>query len=134
MGLKGPCSAVELRPLILPDCSRTVRIAGPRSTERGLGVRQTTPEALAALAQERPDLLLSDIGLPGEDGYSLIRKVRAMGPGLRDLPAMALTAYASADDRARALEAGFHLHVPKPIEPARLASLVGDLARRKSSA
>ena len=88
-------------------------------------------EALAALARSPLDVLVSDIGMPGEDGYALIRKVRALdvdqGGGI---PAAALTAYAREEDRRRALSAGFQMHVSKPIEPIQLASVVAALAGR----
>jgi signal transduction histidine kinase len=92
----------------------------------------SVPEALAALDVQVPDVLLSDIGVPGEDGYSLIRKVRARGPGRGgDLPAAALTAYARAEDRLRALEAGYQTHLAKPVDPAELVAAVGLLAGRR---
>jgi PAS domain S-box-containing protein len=84
-------------------------------------------EAIAMLRQQRPDVLLSDIGLPTEDGFALIRRVREID---RDLPAAALTAYAGPDDRRRALVAGFQAHVSKPVEPSELALLVASLAGR----
>ena len=76
-------------------------------------------------------MLVSDIGMPGEDGYDLIRKVRAMEPkrGGR-IPAVALTAYARAEDRLRTLSAGFQMHVLKPIEPVKLAAVVASFAWR----
>jgi CheY-like chemotaxis protein len=76
----------------------------------------------------RWDVLVSDIGLPLEDGYSLLRRVRALSPeqGGRT-PAIALTAYASGDDRARALAAGFEAHVTKPVEPQELAAAVASI-------
>jgi len=80
-----------------------------------------------AAARTASDVLLSDIGLPSEDGYALIRRVREIDPAV---PAAALTAYASADDQRRALAEGFHAHVPKPVEPARLALLVASLSGR----
>ena len=86
-------------------------------------------EAVERLRERRPDVLLSDIGLPSQDGYELIRRVRALD---ESLPAAALTAFASPDDHRRALEAGFHAHVTKPIEPADLAMLVASLARHDS--
>ena len=82
-------------------------------------------EAVAMLRQRRPDVLLSDIGLPSEDGYALIRRVREIDS---TVPAAALTAYASIDDHRRALESGFQAHVTKPIEPGDLALLVSQLA------
>jgi signal transduction histidine kinase/CheY-like chemotaxis protein len=87
-------------------------------------------EAIAALERTRPHVLLSDIAMPGEDGYALIKKVRMLTPdrGGR-VPAAALTAYASAEDRIRSLTAGYHEHLPKPVEPNRLLGLVLSLAR-----
>ena len=73
--------------------------------------------ALAELDTWWPDVLLSDIGMPGEDGYSLIRRVRAQEARHgRAIAAVALTAYARAEDRRKALSAGFQMHVPKPID------------------
>ena len=86
-------------------------------------------EALHTLAAWRPDVLVSDIGMPGEDGYALIRKVQERSNGAW-LPSLALTAYASLDDRARAIAAGFHTHMAKPIEPAELVIAVAELAKR----
>ena len=81
----------------------------------------STAEALELLQVSRPDLLLADIGMPGEDGYELIRKVRASSQqDVARLPAMALTAYARAEERAQAFAAGFQSHMTKPVEPAEL--------------
>ncbi|MDB4969941.1 MAG: hypothetical protein JWN44_5630 [Myxococcales bacterium] len=89
----------------------------------------TVAAALAAVESRLPDLVISDIGLPDEDGYDLIRKLRAL-PTERggDTPVIALTAYAHPDDRRRALRAGFDQHVGKPIEPDALIALVGRAA------
>jgi PAS domain S-box-containing protein len=101
--------------------------------ERGARVRAvgSAAEALAALEAERPDVLLSDIEMPGQDGYWLMRTIRALPPekGGR-VPAAALTAYARTEDRMQALLAGFHLHMPKPVQPAELAAVVASLAGR----
>jgi CheY-like chemotaxis protein/anti-sigma regulatory factor (Ser/Thr protein kinase) len=87
-------------------------------------------EALEALGT-LPDVLISDIGLPAEDGYSLLRKVRLRDPSLGgNVPAAALTAYARAEDRVRALEAGFQTHLSKPIDPSELIAAVARLAGR----
>jgi signal transduction histidine kinase/ActR/RegA family two-component response regulator len=87
-------------------------------------------DAVSTLDRWTADVLLSDIGMPGEDGYSLIRRVRARAHGRGgSIPAVALTAYASAEDRAAALAAGFQAHVAKPFEPTELATLVARLAR-----
>jgi PAS domain S-box-containing protein len=89
-------------------------------------------EALAAIQRDKPDVLVSDIGLPGDDGYALIRQVRALDEdrGGR-VPAAALTAYAKDEDRHRAIAAGFQAHVPKPVELAELANVVASLAGRE---
>jgi signal transduction histidine kinase len=88
--------------------------------------------ALASLQQFKPNILVSDIGLPEEDGYELIEKVRSLEPERGGgIPAVALTAYARAEDRLRALAAGYNLHVPKPVEPAELAIVIANLAGRR---
>ena len=92
-------------------------------------------EALATLTQsaleQRPDLLVSDIGMPGEDGYMLMRQVRALAPAQGGrMPAIALTAYARTEDRIKALAAGFQAHVPKPVEPAEFIAVVANLTER----
>ena len=95
----------------------------------------TPAEALEAVRRLRPDVLLSDVEMPGEDGYSLIAKVRALPPEEGgQTPAAALTAYARVEDRTRALRAGFQLHVPKPVEPAELVAVVANLAMRNKRA
>ena len=87
-------------------------------------------EALAAWQRESPDVLLSDIAMPGEDGYSLIRKIATAHPDVRPLPAAAVTAYATTEDRQRALEAGYRDHLTKPVDPAALVATVARLAGR----
>ncbi len=90
-------------------------------------------EALAMIERERPDVLVSDIGLPEEDGYSLMRRIRALPRELGGgIPAAALTAYARTEDRMQALLAGFQIHVPKPVQPAELIAVVSSLAARKT--
>ncbi len=90
--------------------------------------------ALDAIARAQPDVLISDIGMPDEDGYSLIKKLRALPPqqGGR-IPAVALTAYARAEDRIKALSSGFQMHAPKPVESAELMAIVASLAARCDS-
>jgi CheY-like chemotaxis protein len=88
-------------------------------------------DAFLALSGEPPDVLLSDIGMPGEDGISLIRRVRTLDPARGGLvPAAALTAYTQAGDRARALGAGFQAFLAKPVDPRELAMAVARLAGR----
>jgi PAS domain S-box-containing protein len=89
---------------------------------------------LAALAQieaVRPDVLLFDLGMPELDGYELIARVRASSnPAVRDIPAAALTAFARAEDRTRALDSGFEMHLAKPVDPAELVASLAVLVRR----
>ena len=95
----------------------------------------TPAEALEAVRRLRPDVLLSDIEMPGTDGYTFISQVRALPPEEGgQTPAAALTAYARVEDRTRALRAGFQLHVPKPVEPAELVAVVANLAARSRQA
>ena len=113
----------ELLALSLQQCGAEVAAFG------------SVPEALASFDLAVPDVLLSDIGVPGEDGYSLIRKVRAREPALGgNVPAAALTAYARAEDRLRALEAGYQTHLAKPVDPAELIATVARLAGRTALA
>jgi CheY-like chemotaxis protein len=87
-------------------------------------------EALAVIGQWQPDVLVSDIGMPDEDGYALIRKVRALeaDQGGRT-PALAFTALTGPEDRERALAAGFQTHLSKPAEPFKLVALVANLVQ-----
>jgi signal transduction histidine kinase len=90
----------------------------------------TTAEALDSF-DTVPDVIVSDIGLPGEDGYELLRKVRSLAPDRGGkVPAAALTAFARAEDRLRALEAGFETHLAKPLDPSELVATVARLAGR----
>jgi CheY-like chemotaxis protein len=110
--------ARELLTEVLEQCGATVVSA------------QTADEAVELIPRERPSVLLSDIGLPGEDGYKLISRVRALSPeDGGNLPAAAITAYARSDDARRALAAGYQRHAPKPIAPTTLAALVAGLAQ-----
>ena len=87
--------------------------------------------ALEIIRQQQPDLLVSDIGMPNHDGYSLIRRVRELEQGQSQrLPAIALTAYARPKDRMQALAAGFNHHVPKPVEPTELVTVITSLTGR----
>ncbi|MGM3309171.1 PAS domain S-box protein [Anabaena sp. WFMT] len=91
----------------------------------------SAPEAITALPEFHPDILVSDIGMPQEDGYTLIRRIRTLPSDEGGkIPAVALTAYARAEDRTQALLAGFQLHIPKPVNPTELAAVVANLAQR----
>lgn len=86
-------------------------------------------EALAVLADFNPQVLICDIGMPGQDGYHLIQQVRERekSSGLKRIPAVALTAYVRIEDRLKALSSGFQMHVPKPVEPAELVTVISSL-------
>lgn len=88
----------------------------------------STAQALSLLEEYKPDVLVSDIGMPEQDGYELIRQIREKekGSGKR-LPAVALTAFARTEDRLKALSAGYNIHVPKPVEPAELLVVIANL-------
>ena len=91
----------------------------------------SVPEAMAVIARGPIDVVVADIGLPGEDGYELIRRLRQLEHGSdRRMVAVALTGYARAEDRVRALAAGFDRHVVKPAEPAALVMTLRDLLDR----
>lgn len=113
--------ARELIQRVLEDCRARVVTAG------------SVREAVALLAGLRPDILVSDIGMPDEDGYDLLRRVRSLDGG-GTIPAIALTAFARSDDRTRALRAGFRMHVSKPVEPAELVATVANVAGRLGGA
>jgi PAS domain S-box-containing protein len=91
---------------------------------------RSAADALAAFQDWRPDVLVSDIDMPGEDGYSLIQKVRALDQarGTRT-PAIALTAYGRTEDRVQTLSSGYNMHVPKPLDPGEFTSIIAGVAR-----
>ena len=97
-------------------------------------VAESAATALRVLAGEWPDIIISDIEMPGEDGYSLIRRIRLQEPPVRRVPAIALTAYTRSADRVRALAAGFQTHMSKPVEPAELVAAVKSLATHRNQA
>ncbi|MBI3950706.1 MAG: response regulator [Acidobacteria bacterium] len=101
--------------------------------QRGAEVRAVASarEAMEELESWKPDVIVADIGMPDEDGYWLIHQIRALAPdrGGR-VPAVALTAYARAGDRERALSAGYQVHVPKPVQPTELAAVIASLTGR----
>ena len=107
----------ELLQIILESCGARVKTV------------DSATKALAAIERETFDVLISDIGLPDQDGYGLIARIRALPPERGGaIPAVALTAYAGEEDRNRVLEAGFQVHVPKPITHRDLISIVAHLA------
>jgi CheY-like chemotaxis protein len=121
-----------IRVIAVDDEPDTRNLLGELLRQWGAEVRTagSAREAMELLGENPPDVLVSDIGLPDEDGYALIRQVRALAPEAGGgIPAVALTAYATADDRARSLAAGFQLHLAKPIDPEALRVSVSRLAR-----
>ncbi len=123
---------VGVRVLVVDDDSDARQCMAATLARAGASVLQASSvaEALEQFARNRPDVLVSDIAMPGRDGFDLIRSIRELGPaGGGEVPAIALTAYARQDDRLRALSAGFHRHIAKPVEPAELAAAVANLAR-----
>jgi signal transduction histidine kinase len=111
--------AVEMVKRILEGCHARVTTA------------TSAPQGLDLLEDERPDVLLTDIGLPDMDGYEFVRRIRSLPKDCgRDVPAAALTAFARSEDRRQAMLAGFDIHLAKPVEPAELVAVVGRLARR----
>jgi CheY-like chemotaxis protein len=88
-------------------------------------------EAINAILRHRPDVLVSDIAMPDEDGYGLIEKVRSLEAGESEsIPAVAITAYAKDEDREKALSSGFQIYLAKPVELTELISVVARAARR----
>lgn len=133
LSFDGLPSLEGLKVLVVDDEADTGELIGEVLKECGSEViiTRSVAEALEALEQHRPDILISDLGMPDEDGYSLIEKVRAL-PSERggDIPAAALTAYARAEDRMRVLRSGFQFHLPKPVDSAELVTVVASLAGR----
>ncbi|MEO7189561.1 MAG: ATP-binding protein [Vicinamibacterales bacterium] len=111
--------ARELVRRVLEDCAAEVMTAA------------TAEEAIQLVEMHRPDVLVSDLGMPDADGFELLRRVRALGAerGGR-VPAVALTALARSEDRTRTLRAGFLVHVSKPVNPSELVATVASVARR----
>ncbi len=129
-------NAVELgglRVLIIDDEPDARELISVLLRQRGAEVLEASSasEGLKLLESAKPDVLIADIGMPGEDGYALMRKVRALSPERGGLTqAIALTAYAGEEDQAQAIDAGFHLHVTKPVDSAALTDALLSLARQ----
>jgi signal transduction histidine kinase len=119
-----------IRVLIVDDAPDTGEVLAEILRRCGAQVRvaQSVSDALHAFERDPPDVVLADIEMPEEDGYGLLRKVRALPSG-GTIPVAALTAYASEQDRTNVLNAGFAMHVPKPVHPLDLANVVDRLAR-----
>jgi len=123
----------DLRVLVVDDESDARELVAVVLTGCGAEVVSVGSgrEALAEMEQQRFDVLVSDIGMPQMDGFTLISKVRQLPPERGGkIPAAALTAYAGVEDRMHVLSAGYQMHIPKPVEPAELATVVSSLAQR----
>jgi PAS domain S-box-containing protein len=124
------------RVLVVDDDADTRQLLKRVLESHGAAVKTaaSAAEALEMIAAGPPDALVADIGMPGEDGYSLMRKVRRLPSSHGGtVPALALTAYARPEDRARALTAGFQQYVAKPVEPDELTAVVAKLAGRQDA-
>jgi CheY-like chemotaxis protein len=133
-----PAEALSgMRVLVVDDEQDTLNILR-RALEQARAEVTTAPSAAAAyesFREGRPDVVLADIAMPEEDGYSLIRRIRELSPeeGGRT-PAVAVTAFARAEDGDEAISAGFQVHVPKPVDPGALVELLARVVRRDGSA
>jgi CheY-like chemotaxis protein len=131
-----PSELAGLRVLVVDDQPAVLDLLHEILAPCGAVVRTcaTAREGLELVRAWRPDVLVSDIAMPAEDGYWLIRQVRALAPEQGgDTPAAALTAYVRVEERMRVLAAGFQLYVTKPIEPAELRTVLARLARASAA-
>jgi CheY-like chemotaxis protein len=129
-----PLGLAGLRILVVDDQRDARDLIGTILREYGAKVRvaESAAAAIEALDAEPFDVLVSDIGMPLEDGYVLIKRIRTLHdrPDISRLPAVALTAYARNEDQKQALESGYDVHVVKPIEPTRLVAAVMAVTHR----
>jgi signal transduction histidine kinase/DNA-binding response OmpR family regulator len=133
--VKSPRILDGVKILVVDDDPDTRDLVTTILTRCGGEVRssESAAEALRAFQEWHPDLLVSDIGMPHVDGYGLIRKLRKLkSKRAKQIPALALTAYATDEDRTLALSAGFQMHLPKPIEPESLVSSIAAALGRES--
>jgi signal transduction histidine kinase/ActR/RegA family two-component response regulator len=132
-GTGSPPLLAGLRLLVVEDYEATLDALTELLSLQGAIVAPaaSVEQALMVLAKLTPDVLVSDIGMPERDGYDLIRAVRALGRTAETLPAVAVTAFASPEDRQRALTAGFQLHLAKPVDPRELIRVIASLAGRE---
>jgi CheY-like chemotaxis protein len=128
-----PVSLRDLRILVVDDDAEGLELAALILINAGAEVRtsRSAPAAMAVIEDWTPDVLVTDLAMPDEDGFSLLRRVRRLTTLRgRRLPALALTAYGRAEDRIRVLAAGFSLHLAKPVNPAELVLCVASLVGR----
>jgi len=121
-----------LRIMVVDDEAETRELLKMMLSSHGAEVVATSSgmEALSQIDESKPAIIVSDIGMPLMDGYMFMKRVRSLDSAQRSVPAIALTAYARAEDRLRALAAGFQMHVPKPVEASELVMVIASLAKR----
>jgi CheY-like chemotaxis protein len=125
-----------LKVLLVDDDPDTLQLLTVTLSELGAKIQAATsaPEALEFLQWYKPDVMVCDLAMPDEDGYSLIGKIRALEEGgVNQTPAVALTAYVRVEARARALSAGFNMFVPKPVQLNELVSAIANLAEPRAT-
>jgi PAS domain S-box-containing protein len=129
MEIAAPVTLAGVRVLVVEDEPDTLQFLKRLFESHGAEVvtAATAAEAQEVFSHERIGVLVSDIGLPGVDGYELMREIRRLSPDGQAVPAIALTAYARAEDRTRALRAGYQAHVTKPVDGAELMAMVASL-------
>jgi PAS domain S-box-containing protein len=134
LSLEYPPQLDGVRVLVVDDDSDTRQMLKAVLSECQADVitAASAAEAIKEIALRKPDVLVSDLGMPEQDGYELIKEVREMesADNTARIPALALTAYAKAEDRVRALAGGYQVHLSKPVEPAELVLVVANLAGR----
>jgi PAS domain S-box-containing protein len=124
-----------IRVLVVDDQADERELLYTILTGRGAEVEtaESADAALAIIERSAPTVLVTDLAMPEQDGYALLRRVRALPDPHRGLPAIAVTAHARAEDRSRALSAGFRVYLSKPVEHARFVRAVSDLGRRAAN-
>ena len=125
-----------LRILVVDDNADSREVIAAELTLFGANtiVSDSADDAIRKMEALRPDVIVADIGMPGEDGYSMMRKIRnSSSERTRLTPAIALTAYAGDGNRQRALDAGYQKHISKPVEPEELAVAIAGVARLSQS-
>ena len=124
-----------VRILVVDDDVDALRLVGKVLAETGASVTMagSVREAMVAVEKEAPHVLISDLGMPEEDGFDLIQWVRGGGHTAEQLPAVALTAFANKGHEHSALQGGFQIHIPKPVDPDHLIAVVASLTIRQHS-
>lgn len=119
-----------IRVLVVDDEEDARELIGRALEDRGatISLAANARDAIEILERDGIDVLLADIAMPGDDGYSLIRQIRSGGSSVSSIPAAAVTAHAREEERTRALAAGFQMHVAKPVEPGEIVRMVDYLA------